>query len=77
MARHGAGLYEAKNGSWKLDCWIHGQRILKSFGCISEKLARELAMADRWSSSKATRLTRVLPSSPSGFGSWRMWTRSA
>ena len=47
MARRGDGLYQAKNGSWKLDCWIHGQRIRKSFGRIAEKLARDLATAER------------------------------
>jgi hypothetical protein len=47
MARRGVGLYEAKNGSWKLDCWIHGQRLRKSFGRIPEKLAHDLATAER------------------------------
>ncbi len=36
-----------RTGSSKLDCWIHGQRVRKSFGRISEKLARDLATAER------------------------------
>lgn len=47
MARRGIGLSQAKNGSWKLDCWVHGRRVRKSFGRVDEKLARDLAMAER------------------------------
>ncbi|SRR6266508_4104491 len=59
MARRGDGLYEAKNGSWKLDCWIHGQRVRKSFGRIPEKLARDLATAEGAAILRGQ--TRILP----------------
>jgi integrase len=45
--RGGLGLYQTRPGRWKLDCWIRGQRLRRSFGAINEKLARELAMAAR------------------------------
>lgn len=45
--RGGLGLYQTRSGRWKLDCWIRGQRLRKSFGAIDEKLARELATAER------------------------------
>ena len=46
MTKRGDGLYEARDGRWKLDCWIQGQRVRKSFRCIREKLARDLARAE-------------------------------
>jgi integrase len=45
--RTGLGLYKSRTGRWKLDAWIHGQRLRQSFGAIDEKLARELATAAR------------------------------
>jgi hypothetical protein len=51
--RQGLGLYQTRTGRWKLDCWIRGQRLRRSFGAIDDRLARELATAARGGPARA------------------------